>query len=92
MRKALLKNAKLVVTVESAGKNDWIRTVRVYDNRIQSYRSEEYIHERGIERFLNLSDMKETLNWNLNGDASKYRFQWIRTSNGVSEGEAYIFH
>jgi hypothetical protein len=90
MRRKSLSNAKFVITVESNKRGGKIKTISIFDNRTQQYRS-EYIKERGIEWFLNMADMKETLNWNLNGDESKYQFQWGMTVNGVSEGKAYIF-
>jgi hypothetical protein len=90
MRHKSLSNAKFVITVESNKKDRKIKTISIFDNRTQQYRP-EYIKERGIEWFLNMADMKETLNWNLNGDSSKYQFKWGQTVNGVSEGRAYIF-
>jgi hypothetical protein len=90
MRKSAIANAKLVVTVRSEKSDSWIQTVSVFDNRTQHYWSEEEIRKRGIERFLDVRDMKETLNWNLNGDEKKYRFMWGKTAGGISEGRAYI--
>lgn len=91
MRRKTLYRAKLVVEVESdriAGK---IRTVSIFDNRTQDYWSEEQVKDRGCEWFLNLNDLKETLNWNLNGDSSKYQFVWGRSTKEKSGGIAYIF-
>lgn len=62
---------KLVVEIESDRKTGRIKTVSVFDNRTQKYWSVDQIQERGIVWFLNLTDMKETLNWNLNGDSAK---------------------
>ena len=90
MRKSAIANAKLVVTVRSEKSDSAIQTVSVFDNRTHRYWSEEEIHERGIERFLDVQDMKETLNWNLNGDEKKYQFMWGKTAGGISEGRAYI--
>ena len=90
MRKSAIANAKLIVTVRSEKSDRAIRTVSVFDNRTQRYWSEEEIHKRGIERFLDLQDMKQTLNWNLNGDEKKYQFMWGKTAGGISEGRAYI--
>lgn len=92
MRRKSLSDAKLVVTVESDKSTGRIRTVSVYDNRTQEYWSEDRIHERGIEWFLNVDHMKEALNWNLNGDSSKYQFKWGRSSKETSEGRAYVFN
>lgn len=96
MRTRTLKNAKLVVKIKSGIANLEnpllkISTISVFDNRKNSFWSKEKIEERGIEWFLNLDDLKETLNWNTNGDSSKYQFAWGMTVNGVSEGIAYVF-
>lgn len=91
MRRKILHKVKLVVRVESdriAGK---IRTISIFDNRTQKYWSEDQIRERGCEWFLDLDDLKETLNWNLNGDSSKYQFTWGQSTKEKSEGVAYIF-
>ena len=91
MRRKALGGAKLVVTVLGNRRTGEIKTVSVFDNRTQVYWPEARIKERNIERFLDLNDMKETLNWNLNGDASKYLFRWGQTGKRGSEGIAYIF-
>lgn len=91
MRKKSLANAKLVVNIESNKHTKEIKTVSVFDNRTQNYWTDEQIRERGITRFLNLDDLKETLNWNLNGDSSKYQFKWGQSEKYISNGCAYIF-
>ena len=91
MRTKILKDAKLIVRVESQKGTNEITTVSVYDNRTKEYWNSEQIKERGIQRFLDIEDLKETLNWNLNGDSAKYQFKWGMTA-GRSEGMAYIFH
>ena len=35
--------------------------------------------------------VKETLNWNLNGDSSKYQFKWGRSGKETTQGKVYIF-
>ena len=85
------KEPKLVVDVVSYKGSEKIITAKVFDNRTKSYWTQEQIEERGITWFLNMADMKETLNWNLNGDENKYRFKWGQTANGYSEGRAYIY-
>lgn len=92
MAKRDLSKAKLVIHVEGNKKAGTLKTVAVFDNRIQEYLPEAYIQERGIQDFLSMEHMKETLNWNLNGDSSKYHFAWGHTVNGVSQGRAYVFH
>lgn len=91
MRTKVLHKAKLVIKVDSDRIKGIITTVFVFDNRTQEYWSKDKIQERGIEYFLNIQDMKETLNWNLNGDESKYQFKWGQSGSKHSEGIAYIF-
>lgn len=91
MRTKILNSAKLVVKVESDRTTNRIFTVSVFDNRTESYWTKEQIHERGIEWFLSKEDMKETLNWNLNGDSGKYQFKWGMSCKTKSDGTAYIF-
>ena len=91
MRKKSLANAKLVVNIESDKLTKKIKTVSVFDNRTQNYWTDEQIRKRGITRFLNLDDLKETLNWNLNGDSSRYQFKWGQSGKYISNGCAYIF-
>lgn len=91
MRRKVLHNAKLVVKVESDRMAGKIETVSIFDNRTQEYQSREQIRERGCEWFMNQNDLKETLNWNLNGDSAKYQFTWGHSTKKKSEGFAYIF-
>lgn len=99
MKRKTLQQAKLVVTVESyKGKSIvednphlTIQTVSVYDNRTNEFWSEERIKERGIKYFCTVSDMKETLNWNVNGDSPKYQFKWGQSNKETSIGYAFIF-
>lgn len=91
MKTKILHKAKLIVKIESNQQTKLIQTISVYDNREQKYWTKEQIIERGIQSFINLSDLKESLNWNLNGDSSKYQFTWGQTVDKISEGVAYIF-
>ena len=91
MRRQNLYKAKLIVRLESDRTTGKIRTVSIFDNRTQEYWSEEQIKERGCEWFVDINDVKETLNWNLNGDSSKYQFKWGQSTKKKSEGIAYIF-
>jgi hypothetical protein len=92
MRTKTLHKAKLVIRVESDRINNIIRTLSVFDNRTQREWTREQIVERGIEEFMNVQHLKETLNWNLNGDESKYQFKWGQSSKTRSEGLAYVFN
>lgn len=91
MRTKMLKDAKYIVRVESDKATKRIRTLSVYSTKDEVCRDALFIEERGITWFLNVDDLKETLNWNLNGDASKYQFKWGQSSKTTSEGLAYIF-
>ena len=51
----------------------------------------EQIRERGVKNFNDLQDLKDTMNWNLNGDSGKFRFQWGQSGRSGSTGYAYIF-
>lgn len=85
-------NPKLIVTVRSNRRiDDCIETVSVFDTRVDDYWTEEQIDERNIGWFLSVQEMKEILNWNVNGDDGKYKFKWVKTVNGISEGRAYVY-
>lgn len=92
MRKQDLSKAKLFITVQSPKGENYIYTVSVFDNRTNAYWTPKQIKERGIEWFLNIEDLKETLNWNLDGDESKYCFKWRQSGKNGSEGFAWVFH
>lgn len=89
--KKRLSNAKFIITVESDKNTKTIKTISVFDNRIEKYLDDSFIKDRGIKYFLNIEDLKETLNWNLNGDSSKYKLKWGQSCKSTSQGFAYIF-
>lgn len=91
MRTKTLSKAKLVVKVVGNKTTKEIETISVFDNRTGEYWSKERIEERGITKFLHLDDLKETLNWNLNGDSSKFQFKWGQSGKETSDGTAYVF-
>ena len=91
MRSKTISNAKLIVTVKSNKGENKLETISIFDNRKNINLTNEEITERNVKNFLNLQDLKETLNWNLNGDSSKYQFQWGQSTKCDSEGRAYIF-
>lgn len=41
--------------------------------------------------FNDLQDLKAALNWNLNGDSGKFRFQWDQSGRSGGTGYAYVF-
>lgn len=91
MRKKTISKAKLIVTIQSKKGENRIETVSVFDNRENKEWTKERIAEQGIETFFDVADLKESLNWNLNGDSSKYQFQWEQSTKQISKGKAYIF-
>lgn len=91
MRTKSLKDAKLVIKVLSDKKTKRLTTVSIFDNRTNEFWSKDRIKSRGVEKFLNIDDLKETLNWNLNGDDSKYQFRWGQSGKETSDGYAYVF-
>ena len=91
MRRKTINNAKLIVTIRSNKGENKLETVSIFDNRKNTNLTDEELIERNVKFFLNLQDLKETLNWNLNGDNSKYQFKWGQSGKYDSEGRAYIF-
>ena len=87
--------SKLKLIVEVMGDNHIghieINTISVFDIRTQKYWTKEKISERGIENFSSFPDMRETLNWNLNGNSSLYYFKQTKRSNTTFKGKAFIF-
>ena len=82
------RHADLIVTVHSDKRTRHLHTVSIYDVKADCYKPESFIENRGISWFLDLADLKETLNWNLGGDPAKYCFQWGTPGTGY----AYITH
>lgn len=80
------QGAKLVVTLQSQRGSNSLQTVSVYDNRINAEWSEEKIKNRGIEKFSNMDDAKETINWCVDGDSTKYQFIWAHNGSTTSTG------
>ena len=91
MRTKSLNKAKLVVKVEGNKSTREIITKSVFDNRTQTYWTDGHIRERGINKFINIEDMIESLNWNLNGDSSKFQFKWGLGGKNTTDGMAYVF-
>ena len=93
MRAKTLKNSKLVVKVISNKATNKIVVESVFDNRTQSYWTDEQISERGIKgyEYNGIEELKKTLNWNLNGDSSKFKFGWGQSGKETSDGYAYVF-
>lgn len=102
MRRKVLHKAKFAIRVEgikASSNKSWIvnnphikiKTISVLDNRSSILWSEEQIDKRGIRYFLDVHDLKESLNWNLNGDSNKYQFEWLRSGKETTEGVAFVF-
>lgn len=83
---------KFKVAVNSKG----VRSGRIdvdgcFDNRTGKWWSKEEMVNRGLTWFLDLQNLKESLNWNLNGDDQKYQFVPEMTSKKALYGTAYIY-
>lgn len=86
-----LSKAKLAVSITGNKKLKTFAVDKVFDNRTGKYWTEEQVKERGIETFLDFEDMKASLNWNLNGNGSKFQFRWGPHTRTRNSGVAYIF-
>lgn len=84
-------NASIIIEVMSKKGSHTLETVAVRDCESGEEWDRARIAERGIERFLDLSDMKETLNWNLNCDDQRYAFKWAMNGKTASRGIAYLY-
>ena len=91
MRKKSAENAKFLVEIFSPKSSKTCETRSVLDLRINSYWDPEEILERGVKSFNDLQDLRDTLNWNLDGDSTKYQFKWGQSGKYGTIGYAYIF-
>ena len=92
MRKNSKKQAKRIVTVESDKATREIVLISI----VKCETNEDYTDKfkencPGLVSFNDLDDMKESLNWCLNGDSKKYEFRWIFNGKTKSIGEARIY-
>ena len=74
-----MKEPKLIVVTKYNDIAARFETQYVIDNREKRLWTKEEIQERGIEDFLGINDVRETLNWSLNGDEDK--FSYCETDN-----------
>ena len=86
MRK--IKNFNYKVTVESDKATRKLRTLAIEDKYGKD--CNKLIESRGVGSFNDVNDMEDTLNWNLNGDSSKFQFQWGQDDNQTQLGYAYV--
>lgn len=91
MRKKSIENAKFLVEIFSPKNSKFCETRSILDLRVNSYWDPEQIRERGVKNFNDLQDLRDTLNWNLNGDSAKYQFRWGQSRKSGSAGYAYVF-
>lgn len=91
MSKKSLNKAKFFVHLVYNKAEGFIATLQVYDNRTKEYWPLEEIENRGIRQFMDEDDLKETLNWCMNGDSSKYCLKWELSNPYQAYGKAYIF-
>lgn len=73
---------KLIVTV--CEKEKRLNTISVLDVRTGFLWSKNQIIERGIAYFLNIKDLKETLNWNTNSNESLFESFISENSNLIT--------
>lgn len=91
MRKKSVENAKFLVEIFSPKNSKTCETRSILDLRIDAYWPPEQIRERGVKDFNDLQDLRDTLNWNLNGDSTKYQFRWGQSGKYGTTGYAYVF-
>ena len=83
--------AKYAITLQSDKHAHALTTQSVTDQRSCENWTQEQIQQRGIVNFADLKDMAETLNWNLNGDASKFVYKFGQSGKDTSAVYAYVF-
>ena len=91
MKKKSIVNAKFLVEIFSPKNYKKCKTRSVLDLRTNVHWTPEQIRERGVRSLNDLQDLKATLNWNLNGDPTKYQFMWGQSGKYGTIGYAYIF-
>ena len=95
-------NCKLIVKIFSDREHN-ISVVGIDDLRTHKPWTDDQIKERGLFGVITsatkkrkpedrtLIELKETLNWNLGGDTSKYMFLWEMAGNKGTYGRTYIY-
>ena len=83
--------AKYAITLQSNKRTHALTTQSVTDQRSCENWTQEQMQHRGIVNFADLKDMSETLNWNLNGDASKFVYKFGQSGKDTSTVYAYVF-
>ena len=83
--------AKYAITLQSDKHTHALTTQSVTDQRSDGRWTQEQIQQRGIVNFADVKDMAETLNWNLNGDASKFAYRFGQSGKDTSTVYAYVF-
>lgn len=106
MRKNTLDKAKYIVSVISNKATHNIKIESIYGKKADRYLSHDEIVEHGLRDYTYsdshykdgqvvyrtaLDDLKEDLNWMLNGDSSKYQFGWGQSGKDTLVGIAYVF-
>ena len=106
MKNNLLNKAKYIVKVISNKVTHDIKIESIYDKKANRYLYHDEIIKRGLRDYTYsdsynkdnqviyrtaLDDLKEDLNWMLDGDNKKYRFIWSQSGKDTSVGISYIF-
>ena len=92
MRKNSKKQPKRIVTVESDKATREIVLISIVNCEMNEDYTDKFKEMcPSCEAFKDLDDMKESLNWCLNGDSKKYEFKWVFVGKTKSIGEARIY-
>lgn len=83
--------AKYAITLQSNKHTRTLTTQSVTDQRSGEEWTQEHMQQRGIVNFADLKDLAETLNWNLNGNASKFVYRFGQSGRDTSTVYAYVF-
>ena len=87
-----INNAKFVVTLESNKNTHKLKTISIFDNRVNRDRTEDVHKDKpALKSFGDLADMKESLNWCLYCDDTKYRVKFGQGNKETQLVYAYLF-
>lgn len=82
---------KLRLDLISSRETGRIRTTRIHDMRTGKDWTAEHAAERGVLHFASLSDMVESINWNVNGDSRRFRYTFGPRTNDGTPITAYVY-
>ena len=82
------KNFTYKITLEKDKTTHHLKTLSIVDE--EGNDCSDLIEKRNLQLFIDMNDMKETLNWNLACDSSKFKFQWGQGDKRTQIGYAYV--